>query len=194
MDANRFNKNQSLKNKYMPQALAVLEEEFRKPLQERVKLTHIWLAAKLDISRGLAFPLLLRIAENKKFCIKYPAGPVFWKDCKFTPEELATLNTPREVIPESITFVLGTPKVLRHLAYCKLRILNDMGLIAVTGVGGGRALRVAGSERNFEKLAEVAGSYYYSDDTLTFKWLLRAHKTNDPINSSLKDQLKKITT
>lgn len=62
-----------------PRAVAVLAEEYPKP--DRVKLTHFWLAEKLQISKPLAFALLARVAQTQKFyCLRIPDGPIYWNN------------------------------------------------------------------------------------------------------------------
>lgn len=196
MDAHRFNKNSQLKDKYMSAALAVMEEEFSKPLAQRQKLTHVWLAEKLGISKGLAFPLLLRLAGRKKLCQKFPAGPIYWTDWPHTEEELVRLNVPKETIPQSILFILASENMIKALPSCGIRILNDFGeetiLVPGSGYGRGRCLRVAGSERNFNKLAKETGNYAYTTDIVVSNWQVKVHEPKSVINPALKDKLSSL--
>lgn len=61
---------------YVQQAISVMEKEYHK--SDRVKLTHLWLAEKLGISKHLAFAVLAKVAQKKKMCRRVPNGPIYW--------------------------------------------------------------------------------------------------------------------
>lgn len=60
----------------IPQAIVLMAEEYNNP--ERGKLTHFWLAEKLGIERKVAFVLLARVAQRRKYCVRLPHGPIYW--------------------------------------------------------------------------------------------------------------------
>lgn len=74
-NANSVARN-SIAKTLIPQAIRVMEEEYEKP--DRVKLTHYWLAEKLNISNRLAFAVLAKVAQKKKLCRRFPNGPIYW--------------------------------------------------------------------------------------------------------------------
>lgn len=68
-------------------AVEVLSKAYCDPA--RPKLTHYWLAEKLNISHYVAFRLLARVAWKKHFCIQIPTtGQIFWKDAKIPAGEV----------------------------------------------------------------------------------------------------------
>lgn len=63
---------------YIGAAHEIMKEEYSKKYG-RVKLTHFWIAEKLDIHPKIAFKLLILMAAHRRhFCIKLPMGPIFW--------------------------------------------------------------------------------------------------------------------
>lgn len=64
----------------LPQAIAVVEEEYYKPLGERVKLSHHLLMEKLNISSPVAWKALDMVARVSKLCVKAPTGPIYWNN------------------------------------------------------------------------------------------------------------------
>lgn len=68
--------SKSIAKDHIPAALKVMEEEYVK--ENRVKLTHFWLAERLGITNHIAFVVLANIAQKKKFCRRIPNGPIYW--------------------------------------------------------------------------------------------------------------------
>ena len=75
-------------------AVAIMSEEYLR--EGRVKLTHFWLAEKLETERIVAFILLQKLAKRGIMCVQFPAGPIFWSDEKLPAGEVERLMVPKE--------------------------------------------------------------------------------------------------
>lgn len=64
----------------LPQAIAVVEEEYSKPEGIRVKLSHHLLMEKLGVSSPVAWKALAMVVKATKVCIKAPTGPIYWNN------------------------------------------------------------------------------------------------------------------
>lgn len=60
----------------LPQALDLLAVEYVNP--DRPKLTHWWLAEKMDISQADAYQLLILCVPRCPCLTQIPNGPIFW--------------------------------------------------------------------------------------------------------------------
>lgn len=76
--SNYLTKKRKLVDQMVPAAIAAMRKEYAKPLAQRVKLTHYWIATQLQISKGLAFAVLAQVAYYRQMCIRLPSGPIYW--------------------------------------------------------------------------------------------------------------------
>lgn len=70
----------------MTLALKALEEEYSNP--QRQKLTHSWLAWKLDIPSHVAYKLLQMCVRHSIYIVQIGTGPIYWTDAKISVGEV----------------------------------------------------------------------------------------------------------
>ena len=98
----------SIARTLIPMAITIMEEEYEKP--DRVKLTHYWLAEKLNIPNRLAFAVLAKVAQKKKLCRRFPNGPIYWDNdvvtVDFAVDNLIGNQNQEEVKPKHILYLV----------------------------------------------------------------------------------------
>lgn len=175
MNINQFNKSSSLRKLYIPLAIEAIKKEFLKVLDNRVKLTHAWLAHQLGISNGLAFPLLVQVARMTKYCVNTPSGVVLWSDYIPTGEEKIKYNTPRSIAHLCILDIIADANVMKVLKKHKVVIHNDYGHLDID-VGSkiqvsGNHLRISTTKNKFAHiLSLVEGIWVNRSDSTGYRY------------------------
>ena len=173
MNINHFNKKSSLREFYIPLAIAAIKREFLKVLEKRVKLTHKWLAKQLCISGSLAFPLLVQVARVTKYCISTPSGVVIWSDYVPTEEEKIKFNTPRSIANLLILDVIVDDDIAKILRRNKVVVHNDYGYVEQGGIIpiSENHLRISTTKNKFTHiLSLVTGIWVRRNETSGYQY------------------------
>lgn len=178
-----FHQSQELKKAHIPRALEVLQKAKLIPVAQRPKLTHVWLAEQLGITRSLAFPLLIHLARKKHQCISYPSGVIFWDDLVLTEQQIQALSIPRALSTTVSLWVVVTEETKVLLEQCHIEASINYGLIDVVVnnkiQASGYCVRISSNKERYIRFLKLTGGVWTTKDPVLGNFIFQTSQQKD---------------
>ncbi len=182
MNVKSLAKKKALAKTLIPAACAVMAEEYVKPIGKRIKLTHYFIAEKLQITNGVAYAVLAQVAYRRKYCLRLGDGAIYWDNEPLPVGKVmeAVANTKlHRVIPNyeckiARTCILATDQLRPTLQAHGLTVLKDYGVETLVcdnkEVARGDVLMVRGEKGAFRNLLMEVKELWTSNNPQFGSW------------------------
>lgn len=182
MNVKYLAKKKELVKTLIPSAIAIMEAEYPKPIGERVKLTHVWLAEQLQVPRGVAFAVLAQVAYRCKLCVRLPEGAIYWFNDPITVGVVmdaiaktdVVVTLPRYDHRRTKLFILANNKLRDMIKAHGLVILRDIGKKTIVrdgkDIAKGSLLSVIGERGAFTNLLSEVKEFWTTNNHGDIYW------------------------